>query len=250
MRTGSLIGGLTELGIGGVQAVRNSAYFRMNRAVKESISENPTQILDDLGTPMTRTNKEVYYREPDANAIPSYSRDLRIQGTGDGGRLSADEIANLAQTGSRNRRVWFGHGEYNSSNFVVPDNMQITVYGKAGDAITNRLGLAVAHNIELGPDIYRKTYSAGQRMPNLRLLEPGRLTVGPNTITVEQATNLSVLANRARTSNSPSTFLDCHWAACLSLPSNNAYNGLRSNIWSGMRNRGFINDVNYIIKQP
>lgn len=49
MRTGSLIGGFAELGIGGVQAVRNSAYFRMNRAVKESIKENPSKILDDVG---------------------------------------------------------------------------------------------------------------------------------------------------------------------------------------------------------
>ncbi|MBU8809937.1 hypothetical protein KL953_13705 [Mycolicibacterium goodii] len=87
-----------------------------------------------------------------------------------------------------------GHGDYNSGNgtVVVPEGTSVTVYGEHGSPITQSLG----NLIESGGDtsrVYKKTYYAGEEMPNYTLLPPDEMNIVGTPHTVDRATTLSDL---------------------------------------------------------
>ncbi|XVJ69144.1 MAG: hypothetical protein HEQ39_05515 [Rhizobacter sp.] len=103
--------------------------------------------------------------------------------------------------------VFSGHGSYEigSGIAVVPEGTSLTVYSKFGSTITDRLG----NIIETGGDlsnVYRRTYSAGEKLPNYTLHAPNGLSIQGNPFTVNSPTPLTDLLMPGMG--------NCSWAAC------------------------------------
>jgi hypothetical protein len=106
-----------------------------------------------------------------------------------------------------NGTVFSGHGSYEigSGMVVVPEGTSLTVYSKFGSTITDRLG----NIIETGGDlsnVYKRTYVAGEKLPNYTLHAPNGLSIQGNPFTVNSPTPLTDLLMPGMG--------NCSWAAC------------------------------------
>jgi hypothetical protein len=104
--------------------------------------------------------------------------------------------------------VFSGHGEFVPGNgtIVVPTGTSVSVYSPFGGTITNRLGNAIETGEKL-PQIFRRTYQPGEKLPNYSLLPPTEdIPILGNPRTVEEETLLKKLLEP--------DMGHCHWAAC------------------------------------
>ena len=107
-----------------------------------------------------------------------------------------------------NRVVMSGHGGYEVGNGIttVPEGTSVTVYSKFGGSISDGLGNAIELNDSILSNVYSRTYTAGQQIPNYTLGPPAGLNITGNPITVTKPTLLSDLLGQYKG--------DIHWAAC------------------------------------
>jgi hypothetical protein len=105
-----------------------------------------------------------------------------------------------------NGAVFSGHGVFkNDGETIVPTGTSITFYAEHGAKISDELGNMIEEHKDVS-GFYKKTFKAGDRIPNYMLLPPKDLDVKGDPITVDKPTRLSnlLIPNMGTVS----------WAAC------------------------------------
>ncbi|BFM12783.1 hypothetical protein R50072_29360 [Simiduia litorea] len=119
----------------------------------------------------------------------------------------SDPKTKESKTSSGDKEIFSGHGDYSATDgvVVVPEGTKITFYSEHGATITDDLGNAIEQNQDLSK-VYKKTYEAGDAIPNYALYPGDDLNITGNPTTVKDRTLLKDLLKPDQG--------DCHWAAC------------------------------------
>ena len=115
----------------------------------------------------------------------------------------------ITQSAGREHKeiVIFGHGEWEKAfgTFIVPEGTEITVYSKHGGRLTLELAELIAKG-QLPKGVYKRTYKAGERMPNYELSPAPKLRIAGLPI---RTTYPKLLSNLLKPGMGK-----CHWCAC------------------------------------
>ena len=122
---------------------------------------------------------------------------------------SSDDLTIAAnRANSSQSTVFSGHGNFHAGNGVtsIPEGTSLEVYSRFGSSITDSLGNAIETGAALPEGLYRRTYNAGDRIPNYTLSSPNGLAIQGSPTTVNKPTNLTELLQPGMG--------HCQWAAC------------------------------------
>jgi hypothetical protein len=129
---------------------------------------------------------------------------------------SESPASQMRTNGRGTGKAFAGHGaiEEGASSLTIPKGTSLTIWGKEGQAITDRAGRLIEQgnfeeliNLNGGMIEGAVTHLPGATIPRMVLKPPHGLNIMNNSITVGSDTYINKLLNR--------NMGNVHWAACL-----------------------------------